>query len=93
MGEIFSTEERQRLEAVALAADHEDRPWSWKASEADGSGGYPQQIVRDGDAALIATCYDAPEFAATKAEFIATFDPPTVLRLLAALSVPSEGER
>lgn len=81
-------QECQRLERIALAADREDRRWAWKASEADGSGGYPQQIMRDGDATLIATCYDAPEYPATKAEFISTFDPPTVLRLLAALTAP-----
>jgi hypothetical protein len=93
VAEIISAEERERLEGIALAADHGDRPWVWKASEADGSGGYPQQIIRDGDATLVATCYDAPEYPATKAEFIATFDPPTVLRLLASLRATSEGER
>ena len=84
---IVTPEERERLEAVALAADARDRPWTWKASEAAGSAGYPQTVMRTGDAALIATCYDSPDSPARQAEFISTFDPPTVLRLLAAVAL------
>jgi hypothetical protein len=70
------------LRRVAKAADRGGRPWVWQASEAEGRGGYPQHVLRDGDAALICETYDSPDHSAITPEFIATFDPPTVLALL-----------
>ena len=63
------------LRAVAVAADNGGRSWEWK-------GGYPQQVIRIGDVMLVAETYEGPDFPSTIAEFIATFDPPTVLALL-----------
>lgn len=60
---------------VALAADDGRRPWFWR-------GGYPQTVSREGDAILIADVFEDPDSPARFAEFIATFDPPTVLFLL-----------
>jgi hypothetical protein len=68
------------LRRIASAADHGARPWTW-------SGGYPQTVVRVGDVVLIAQCFDGPDTPANRAEFIATFDPPTVLRLLDRLAM------
>jgi hypothetical protein len=68
------------LKAVAEAANGNDgvsRPWTWR-------GGYPQSIFRDGDAVLVADCFEGPDHPSVFAEFIATFDPPTVLALIAA---------
>lgn len=69
---------------VASAANRggADQPWEW-------TGGYPQTITRIGDAVLIANTYEGPDFPSTIAEFIATFDPPTVLELL-RLASPGE---
>jgi hypothetical protein len=66
------------LRAVAEAADKGGRPWEW-------TGGYPQHVIRQGDAVLVAETYEGPDFPSTIAEFIATFDPPTVLAMLALL--------
>lgn len=63
------------LRQVAQAADDLRRPWSWQ-------GGYPQTVTRAGDVVLIANTYEDPDSPAPLAEFIATFDPPTVLFLL-----------
>jgi hypothetical protein len=68
-----------RLEKIAEAANSGVRPWVWETNEK----GYPQQIVRQGDAALIAETYDGPQHPPRNAEFIAAFDPPTVLALIA----------
>ena len=76
------------LRRVAEAADDDGRPWTWRASEAGGSGGYPQTILRVGDVVLVANCYESPDYPARFAEFIATFDPPTVLALLDRLEAP-----
>jgi hypothetical protein len=64
------------LRRVAEAADADGREWEW-------SGGYPQTVTRIGDAVLIANTFEGPDWPSTIAEFIATFDPPTVLALLA----------
>src|ERR1035441_2293123 len=70
---------RGRYMTLAEAADADGRPWEW-------SGGYPQTVTRTGDAMLIANTFEGPDFPSTIAEFIATFDPPTVLALLRALN-------
>lgn len=78
----FTAEQVDTLRRIAWAADRGERPWDWTASQAEGKAGYPQQVLRVGDAVLIAECYDAPDERACTAEYIAAFDPPTVLRLL-----------
>jgi hypothetical protein len=72
------------LISVACAIDGDARPWTWHASERPDGGGYPQQVIRVGDVALICECYDEPDHPSVTAEYIATFDPPTVRALLAA---------
>jgi hypothetical protein len=64
------------LRAVAEAADENGREWEWQ-------GGYPQRITRVGDVVIVADCFESPDHPSRFAEFIATFDPPTVLALLA----------
>ena len=64
------------LERIAQAADADGRPWEWK-------GEYPQTVIRIGDVALVADTFEDPDSPSRFAEFIATFDPPTVLALLA----------
>lgn len=73
---------------VASAANSEgmNRPWEW-------GGDYPQVISRQGDAVLIANTYDSPDHPARMAEFIATFDPPTVLALLERAALASGEKR
>lgn len=71
-----------KLRQIARAADRDGHPWFWHASEAVDKGGYPQQVMREGDVALIATTYDEPYNRAITPEYIAAFDPPTVLALL-----------
>lgn len=78
----LTNERLGELRRVAEAADADGREWTWKASESDGSAGYPQHILRVGDVVLVAQTYDDPDRPATFAEFIAAFDPPTVLALL-----------
>lgn len=80
----LTADERDRLAMVAMAADQDSvgRPWEWK-------GGYPQTVIRIGDAVLIANCFEEPDRPSTIAEFIATFDPPTVLRLLGVVRDPA----
>jgi chromosome condensin MukBEF complex kleisin-like MukF subunit len=63
------------LKQIAESANHGGREWYWR-------GGYPQAIFREGDAVLVAECFENPDFPSRMAEFIATFDPPTVLKLL-----------
>jgi hypothetical protein len=63
------------MRAVAERADDGRRPWVWK-------GGYPQTVLREGDVILVAQTFTDPDHTADFAEFIATFDPPTVLGLL-----------
>lgn len=76
------------LRRIALAADHGARPWVWKG------GSTSQTVLRKGDVVLVAQCFENPDRRAVFAEFIATFDPPTVLRLLDCLlmagSAPGE---
>lgn len=64
---------------VATAADANGRPWEW-------SGEYPQRVLRIGDVAIVAETFQDPDSPARFADFIATFDPPTVLALLALAS-------
>ena len=61
---------------VAEAADN-GSPWEWEHA-------YPQRVTRVGDVVLIADCFEDPDAPSRFAEFIATFDPPTVLSLLEA---------
>lgn len=78
-----------RLRAVAEAADESGRRWFWK-------GGYPQNILREGDVVLVAQTLTDPDHRPEFAEFIAAFDPPTVLAMidrLLLLSRDSESER
>jgi len=56
---------RERLEAATPG------PWSWHASEKDGSGGYPQRVLSVGTPRLICECYESPDLPATVAPFIA----------------------
>jgi hypothetical protein len=79
------------LRRVASAADDDGREWTWKASEREGSGGYPQQVLRVGDVVLVAECYESPDFPSRFAEFIAAFDPPTALALLDGLQGGADG--
>lgn len=67
------------LMAVAKAADEEGRPWEWQ-------GGYPQRVLRVGDVAIVADVFESPDAPSRFAEFISTFDPPTVISLLALLA-------
>jgi hypothetical protein len=69
------TERLTELRKVAEAADDGGRAWTWK-------GGYPQTVLREGDVILVAQTFTDPDHVARFAEFISTFDPPTVLRLL-----------
>ena len=64
------------LREIAEAAnpDH-GRPWEW-------GNDYPQRITRQGDAVIVADCFESPDHPSVFAEYIATFDPPTVLALL-----------
>ncbi len=66
------------LRRVAEAADN-GNPWEWEHA-------YPQRITRVGDVVLVADCFEDPDSPSVFAEYIATFDPPTVLALLAALT-------
>lgn len=77
--------EIERLRSVAGAA-MTGHSWEWSGR---GEHGYPQQVISQGDAALIAECYEGPDFPSSIAEFIATFDPPTVLNLLDRLTRPA----
>lgn len=71
------------LRRIAVATDKGGRSWFWQASQAATRGGYPQHVLREGDVGLICETYDEPDYPAITPEFIATFDPPTVLALLA----------
>jgi hypothetical protein len=70
------------LRRIAVAADKDGRPWFWKASQASTSGGYPQHVIRKGDVGLICETYDEPDYPSITPDYIATFDPPTVIALL-----------
>lgn len=70
-----SGESLARLRSVAEAADADGRKWYWR-------GGYPQSIIREGDVVLVAQTLTNPDHRPEFAEFIAAFDPPTVLALL-----------
>jgi len=65
----------EHLRRVAEAADDGGRPWTW-------GGKYPQSVLREGDVVNVADTFTDPDHPAVFAEFIATFDPPTVLALL-----------
>ena len=71
----FNATDLTRLRSIAETEDKGGRRWQW-------SGGYPQTVTRLGDAVLIANTFDNPDSPSPAAEFIAAFDPPTVLRLL-----------
>jgi hypothetical protein len=79
--ERFSAEEVESLWRIAWAADRGSRAWSWHPSHNPARPGV-QTVDREGDACLIANCYDEPDERMCTAEYIAAFDPPTVLRLL-----------
>jgi hypothetical protein len=69
------------LRNIAEAADN-GASWEWDHA-------YPQRITRVGDVTLVADCFEDPDNYRVAgpsrfAEFIATFDPPTVLALLEA---------
>lgn len=70
------------LRTVAEAANADGRPWVWE-------GGYPQRVLREGDVVIVADCSEDPDHPSRFAEFIATFDPPTVLWLLNLIEVPA----
>jgi hypothetical protein len=70
------------LRRVAEAADADGRPWEW-------TGGYPQTVTRVGDVILVANVFESPDAPSRFAEFIATFDPPTVLALLTLVEDPA----
>lgn len=72
----------EHLTRIAVAANADDRKWIWK-------GGYPQAILREGDVVLVAETFTDPDHTADFAEFISTFDPPTVLELLRLASLVS----
>jgi hypothetical protein len=65
-----------RLRSIAEAVGDRPRDWEW-------AGGYPQQVISQGNVHLIAECYEDPDSPSTVAEYIATFDPRTILALLA----------
>lgn len=67
-----------RQQAVAEAA-MEGREWVMTL----GAGGYPQSVLTLGNVTLVAECYEGPEHPPVLATFISTFDPPTVMALLA----------
>jgi hypothetical protein len=69
---------------LVMLHDGQRTPNQQDASERPGGGGYPQQVLRVGDVALICECYDEPDYPSVTAEYIATFDPPTVRALIAA---------
>ena len=78
-----------RLAAIAEAVNDDDRAWAWRVNKPDAH----QTVFRMGDAALIAETFDSTSNAphvdgrpVGTAEYIATFDPPTVLALLNALA-------
>lgn len=77
----FTADEVADLRRVAWAADRGGRPWSWHPSLNPERPGV-QTVDREGDAVLIANCFDEPDVRMCTAEYIAAFDPPTVLRLL-----------
>ena len=74
------------LFAVAQAADEGGRPWEWQ-------GGYPQSVLRVGDVVVVADVFESPDAPSRFADFIATFDPPTVLSLLALAARLEAAER
>ena len=75
-----------KLLLVAEAADDDRRPWEWE-------GGYPQTVTRIGDVVLVANTFEDPDSPSRFAEFIATFDPPTVRWLLHVAAAASETAR
>jgi hypothetical protein len=65
----------EEMMRIAEAADAEGRSWEWEHA-------YPQRVTRVGDVVLVAECFEDPDAPSRFAEFIATFDPPTVLALI-----------
>lgn len=63
------------LRQVAEAVSDRPREWRW-------SGQYPQQIISQGNVVIIAECHESPDHPSRHAEYIATFDPVTILALL-----------
>jgi hypothetical protein len=68
----------EELRIVAEAANSSNKPWVYDPD----FKGYPQSIVREGDVTLVAQCFESPDRPSVFTEFITTFDPPTILRLL-----------
>ena len=87
---------REAWERIAQAADSGGRPWDWRGGMmAEGSertyAGYPQTVMIVGTGTIIATTYDEQEDEPPPlATFISTFDPPTVLSILATLAQRDE---
>lgn len=61
-----------------MMADHGGRHWVHHRTEK----GYPQRITREGDVVIVAECFEGPQYPPLFTDFITTFDPPTVLRLI-----------
>ena len=77
----IDSEARALLRSLAEAADHDRRRWHLSPH----LRGYPQDILRVGDAVLVATTYESPDFEPDFGKFIAACSPPVVLALLDAL--------
>jgi len=67
------------LEALAAAVGDRPRVWEWSGR---GDEGYPQQVISQGDATLIAECYEGPQHPSTIAAYIAGMNPVTTLELV-----------
>lgn len=72
-----------RLEWIARAADSYAFDHRWVRM--DGAKPYPQRIVVEGLAALVAECFEDPDHRASFADHICAFDPPTCLALIARI--------
>lgn len=79
MSEPLAEIDEARLRAVANAVGDRPRDWEWTGV---GEHGYPQQVISQGNVHLIAEVYESPDHPSSIAEYIATFDPKTVLALL-----------
>lgn len=77
------------LEGIALMADWGGRPWVLRLEQPKG---YPQTILREGDVVLVAECYEGPQYPPIFGDFITTFDPPTVLRLIEMARAHNDGQ-